>query len=233
MRIRVRLFAILRERAGRAELDLDLPEGATASDALAAVAADTGLGRIAEEMPLGFAINREYRDGAATLADGDELALIPPVSGGDAGHEARTDPRVHARIAAEPLEPGRLIESVGRPTAGAIVSFCGTTRDVARLDYEAYPEMAEERIREILAEAIERHSLEAAAAEHRVGAVPLGEPSVVVAAAAAHREQAFAGAREAIDRIKAEAPIWKREVSEDGARGERAEWVSGSRPPAA
>ena len=94
-----------------------------------------------------------------------------------------------------------------------------------RLEYEAYQEMAEQRMASIVSEAVERHGLEAAAAEHRVGSVPLGEPSVVVAVSAAHREEAFAGAREAIDRIKAEAPVWKKEVA-----GGAGEWVEGETP---
>ena len=129
----------------------------------------------------------------------------------------------HARVTDEPLVVERLTELVGRPAAGAIVSFQGTTRDVERLEYEAYREMAEQRMASIVREAIERHGLEAAAAEHRVGAVPLGEASVVVAASAAHRDEAFAGAREIIDRIKAEAPIWKKEIDR-GSEG----WVDGT-----
>jgi molybdopterin synthase catalytic subunit len=132
----------------------------------------------------------------------------------------------HARVTEAPLSLERLAALVARPAAGAIVTFQGTTRDVDRLEYEAYREMAEERIAAIVADAIARHGLEAAAAEHRVGAVPLGEASVAVAAAAAHREEAFAGAREIIDRIKAEAPIWKKEVDVEGER-----WVEGARPP--
>jgi len=99
----------------------------------------------------------------------------------------------------------------------------GVTREVERLDYEAYAEMATERIAAILRDCIAEHGLEAAAAEHRTGSVPLGEPSVIVAVSAGHRKEAFAGARAAIDRIKAEAPIWKREVE-----GERSEWVEGT-----
>ena len=125
----------------------------------------------------------------------------------------------------EPLSIVGLADSVGRPGAGAVVVFCGVTREVERLEYEAYAEMATERIERILAEAVAAHGLEAAAAEHRVGSVPLGEPSVVVAVSAAHRGEAFAGAREAIDRIKAEAPIWKREVE-----GDAASWVEGESP---
>ena len=120
------------------------------------------------------------------------------------------------RVTSEPLSVDALAAAVGRPGAGATVVFCGTTRDVEKLEYEAYAEMAEERIATILGECVAAHGLEAAAAEHRVGTVPLGEPSVVVAVSAAHRGEAFAGAREAIDRIKAEAPIWKREVEGDG-----------------
>jgi MoaE-MoaD fusion protein len=131
----------------------------------------------------------------------------------------------HVRVTAEPLSLERLAGLVGRPAAGAIVTFQGTTREVEWLEYEAYHEMAEERIAAIAADAIERHGLEAAAAEHRVGTVPLGEASVAVAASAAHRDEAFAGAREIIDRIKAEAPIWKKEVEAGGAR-----WVEGARP---
>jgi MoaE-MoaD fusion protein len=131
----------------------------------------------------------------------------------------------HARVTEEPLSLERLAALVGRPAAGAVVTFQGTTRDVERLEYEAYREMAEERIATIVAGAVERHGLEAAAAEHRVGTVPLGEASVAVAVSAPHRGEAFAGAREIIDRIKAEVPIWKKEVEAGEER-----WVEGARP---
>jgi molybdopterin synthase catalytic subunit len=130
----------------------------------------------------------------------------------------------HVRVTDEPLVVERLTAAVGDPRAGAIVSFQGTTRDVERLEYEAYREMAEQRIAAIVAEAVERHGLQAAAAEHRIGSVPLGQSSVIVAVSAAHREEAFTGAREIIDRIKAEAPIWKKEVEGDAAR-----WAEGTR----
>jgi molybdopterin synthase catalytic subunit len=131
---------------------------------------------------------------------------------------------IHARVTEEPIAVERLAQLVGRPGAGAIVTFQGTTRDVDSLDYEAYREMAQEKIAAIVTDAVERHRLEAAAAEHRIGTVPLGETSVVVAVSAAHRDEAFAAAREIIDRIKSEAPIWKKEV-ESG----RAHWVEGTR----
>jgi molybdopterin synthase catalytic subunit len=133
-------------------------------------------------------------------------------------------PRIHVRISEDRLSVDALARSVNRPAAGAIVMFCGVTREVAHLDYEAYREMAEARIEAIVIDCVERHHLQAVAAEHRVGEVPLGEPSVAVAVSAAHRAEAFAGAREAIDRIKAEAPIWKREPARDGSM----RWVHGA-----
>jgi len=211
--VRVRLFAMLRERAGRGEIELELPDGSRVGDALAR------LEELAQGLPLVMAVNREYAREEALLHAGDELALIPPVSGG----ELATEP--HARVRAEPLSLDAVRARVRDPRAGAVVCFEGVTREVPRLEYEAYAEMAEPRIARILLEAIARHGLCAAAAEHRVGAVPLSEPSVVVSVSAPHRGEAFAGAREVIDRIKAEAPIWKREVSEEGAA-----WVTGSRP---
>jgi molybdopterin synthase catalytic subunit len=215
MEVTVRLFAILRERAGAREVTLELPDGSCVSDALAA------LRDIAPpELPLVMAVNREYARGDHVLDAGDELALIPPVSGGSLTGDA-----VHARVVDSPLSLDSLIELVRDPRAGAVVTFQGVTRTVESLDYEAYAEMAEEKMSTIVAEAIERHGLCAAAAEHRVGTVPLSEPSVTVAVSAGHRGEAFAGAREIIDRIKAEAPIWKQEVEGDERR-----WVEGTQP---
>jgi molybdopterin converting factor subunit 1 len=215
MEVTVRLFAMLRERAGADSLTLELPDGARVGDALASDA----LAPLADGIPLVMAVNREYADAEHVLDPGDELALIPPVSGG------ATASAPWVRVSAEPLSLDALAARVRDPRAGAVVTFSGVTREVDRLDYEAYGEMAEERIAAILAEAHASHGLEAIAAEHRVGSVPLGEPSVIVAASSAHRPEAFAAAREAIDRIKAEAPIWKREVE-----GEEGRWVQGTRP---
>jgi MoaE-MoaD fusion protein len=219
MNVRVRLFAILRERAGRDTVEVELPEGATVADALGELARLPGLEEPIARMPVRMAVNREYADAGTRLAAEDELALIPPISGGAV--------EVHAAVSERPLDQAALQARVADPGAGAIVCFQGVTREVARLDYEAYREMAEERMTEILRAAARRHGLLAAAAEHRVGTVPLGAPGVVVAVAAGHRGEAFAGAREAIDRIKAEAPIWKREVEASGA----GRWVEGSPPP--
>lgn len=226
MRVSVRLFAVLRERAGSDALEIELPEGATVAEAMEALRAEPGLGEPLARMRVAMAVNREYADSGTALAAGDELALVPPVSGGAEGPrppDHGDDPAIHAHVTGEPLSLEAVTARVGRPGAGAIVSFQGTTRDVARLEYEAYRQMAAERIAAILRECVASHGLEAAAAEHRVGSVPLGEPSVIVAVSAAHRGEAFAAAREAIDRIKAEAPIWKREVE-----GGEARWVEGT-----
>jgi len=210
MKVTVRLFAILRQRAGRDTLELDLPEDARVSDALAEV------DDLAGGLTLVMAVNREYAAADHPLAAGDELALIPPVSGG-----ATTAP--HVAIREESLSADAVVARVRDPRAGAVVVFEGVTRDVGWLDYEAYVEMATEQITAIVVAAVERHGLCAAAAEHRVGRVPLSEPSVIVAVSAGHRGEAFAGAREIIDEIKARAPIWK---AEEGA------WVKGAPPPA-
>jgi len=155
-------------------------------------------------LPVRLAVNRDYAEAETSLSEGDELALIPPVSGGRADAP-------YVRISAEPLSSERVTAAVADPRAGAIVCFHGVTREVERLDYEAYMEMAAARVERILSEILRMPGVCGAAAEHRVGAVALGQPSVLVAVSAAHREEAFAGARAAIDRIKAEAPIWKRE----------------------
>jgi molybdopterin synthase catalytic subunit len=195
---------MLRERAGQPELTLELPDGARVGDALAQ------LHGLAEGVPLVMAVNREYADEERVLDPGDELALIPPVSGG----EARAAPWV--RVSAELLSLDSLADRVRDPRAGAVVTFQGVTREVERLEYEAYAEMAGERIERILDECLREHGLEAAAAEHRVGSVPLGEPSVVVAVSAAHRGEAFEACRYAIDTLKRTVPVWKKEHFEDG-----------------
>ena len=208
MHVRVQLFAGLRERAGEDALDLELPDGAPVAEALDRLAS------ITDGLPVVLAVNHEYADRTVTLHEGDEVALIPPVSGGSIA-------AVHARVTDQPLVLQDLVERVRDARAGAVVAFMGVTREVPELEYEAYAEMAEKEIAEIVARAIERHGLCAAAAEHRVGGVPLSEPSVTVAASAPHREEAFAGAREIIDEIKARAPIWKKEEGE---------WVRGATP---
>ena len=212
MVVSVRLFAGLRERAGRDRVEVELPDGAVVSDLLAAL-----------EVPprsCVVAINREYADEGAVVRAGDEVALVPPVSGG--GGIVRS-----VRVTGEPLDLAALAAAVRDPAAGAVVLFEGVTREVPELDYEAYAEMAEERLRAIGEDVAAAYGLNAVALEHRTGTVPLGEPSVIVAASAPHRGEAFDGARALIDRVKAEAPIWKVEVDAAGARTR----VEGTLPP--
>ena len=208
MLITVRLFAGLRERAGSDRVELELPEDAVVGDVLSAM----GVG----ERECVVALNREYAHAGEPVREGDEVALVPPVSGGSGVVRV-------VRLTSEPLDVGALSAAVRDPAAGAVVCFEGVTREVSHLDYEAYEEMAEPRLRRIAEEEAARHGLCAIAVEHRVGRVALGEPSVIVAASAPHRPEAFAGARAVIDRLKAEAPIWKREEGE---------WVEGELPSA-
>lgn len=206
VKVLIRLFAGLRERAGADQVELELPDQARVRDAL------ERLEGITADVPVVMAINQEYADRDAVLHPGDELALIPPVSGGS---------RAYARVVDGPIAVDPMLDRVRSPEAGAVVTFFGVTREVAELEYEAYAEMAERQIGSIVETAVQRHGLCAAAAEHRTGTVPRSEPSVVVVASAPHREEAFAGAREIIDAIKAQVPIWKKEEGE---------WVPGSTP---
>jgi molybdopterin converting factor subunit 1 len=203
MTVRVRLFAVLRQRAGRDSVEVEVDEGATVADALDALSSEPGLAGVLDRIPVRMAVNRDYAEPETKLSADDELALVPPVSGGAP---------IHVRVGAEPISLEGVTARVIDSSAGAVVTFQGFPRDVARLDYEAYAEMAEERIAAILTECAERHGLISAAAEHRTGPVPAAEASVLVAVSAPHREEAFAGGREAIDRIKSEAPIWKLEA---------------------
>jgi MoaE-MoaD fusion protein len=206
MRVTVRLFAGLRERAGVSGLELE--DVARVAD----VWGKLGLG---EEPPgLLYAVNREYVERDAALADGDEVAVIPPVSGGS------------FRLVEGPLDVAAVLREVESPESGAIASFVGTVRrtsrgrDVLFLAYEAYEEMAEEMLARLGAELTERHGLVAVAIQHRLGRVEIGEASVAIAVSAAHRAAALDACREAIETLKATIPLWKKEVYEGGE-----EWI--------
>jgi molybdopterin synthase catalytic subunit len=207
--VSVRLFAGLRERAGADRVQVELPAGASVADLLAALAA-TPVGALRPGQCV-VALNREYAGAEEEVRPDDEVALIPPVSGG-------AGPVRHVEVTGAPLDLAALSAAVRDPRAGGIVCFEGVTREVEALDYEAYAEMAEARLRAIGEEEAERHGLCAVALAHRTGSVALGEASVIVAASAPHRAEAFAGARALIDRVKAEAPIWKVELTPEGAR---------------
>ena len=208
MHVTVRLFAGLRERAGASSRPLELVDGAVVADVWPAL----GLG---DEPPgLLFAVNRAYASREASLADGDEVALIPPVSGGA------------FRLSEQPLSVQAAIDEVASPDAGAIATFVGTTRrrsrgrDVVRLEYEAYEGMAEAEMSRIADELRAKHDLHEIAIHHRVGVVAIGETSVVIAISAPHRAAALEACREAIDTLKQTVPLWKKEVYEGGE-----EWI--------
>jgi molybdopterin synthase catalytic subunit/molybdopterin converting factor small subunit len=206
VRITVRLFAGLRERAGWSERELD------GVQRVGEVWGALGLG---EEPPgLLYAVNKDYAEPDRPLADGDEVALIPPVSGGD------------FRLSEDALDLDAAVREVADDRAGAIATFTGTTRvesrgrTVLNLDYEAYPGMAEDVMAQIGARLLEKHGLCAVAIHHRVGRVEIGEPSVVIAVSAPHRAAALAACAEAIDTLKETVPLWKKEVYEGGE-----EWI--------
>jgi MoaE-MoaD fusion protein len=208
MRVTVRLFAGLRERAGRGEQDVDLPDGAGVGDVWPAL----GLGE--EPDGLLYAVNKSYVHREHRLADGDEVALIPPVSGGG------------CRLTDEPIDVEAVIAEVADARAGAVATFLGTTRlhsrgrTVIHLEYEAYAGMAEQVMEEIAEKLKGKHELCEVAITHRVGRVGIGETSVAIAVSAPHRHAALAACQEAIDTLKETVPLWKKEVYEGGE-----EWI--------
>jgi molybdopterin converting factor subunit 1 len=215
-RMTLKLFATLRERAGAAEFVREFSDGATVAEMWEALKREfPALGGHRDSV--GFAVNQEYVDGGFRPRAGDEVAFIPPVSGG-------ADPRWVGpiTIAREPIDVAALEHAAGDPAAGAIVTFAGITRrenagrNVIRLEYEAYEAMALSEMRKIAREAGERWPIVRIAVAHRIGVVEIGETSVAIAVAAAHRGEAFEACRFAIDRLKEIVPIWKKEYFEGG-----------------
>jgi len=205
MPVTVRLFGGLRGQAGWSRREL---EAATVADVWPAI----GLGQ--EPAGLLYAVNREYADRERQLHDGDEVALIPPVSGGA------------FRVTEEPLSLEAAAAEVADERAGGVATFMGTVRrqsrgrEVTRLEYEAYAEMAEDVMAQLARELLERYELCAVAIHHRVGTLGIGEASVVVAVSAPHRQDALAACKDAIDTLKETVPLWKKEVYEGGE-----EWI--------
>jgi MoaE-MoaD fusion protein len=214
MRLTVRMFGALAERAGGSEDDVDLSEPATAGDVIRAVrerhpSTEGILGRVS------VAVNREVVPAEHRLGPDDEVALLPPVAGGSA--------RITVGLAERP-SVGDALDRVASPEAGGAVAFVGTVRAeggaVERLEYSAYREMADEVHRQIAEEAAAKWPLQGVAILHGVGNLRVGDVTVVVACSAPHRGDAFEACRYAIDEVKRRAPIWKRE---SGPGGER--WV--------
>ncbi len=214
MRVLVRLFASYREAAGVGRIELEMPPGATVKDAIFKILKDHPL--IAEGRQVVIARNQEYVTPDEPLADGDEVALIPPVSGG----AMTVAPIV---VSATALSVDDAISAVRDSHFGGIVVFLGTVRDrsrgkrVTHLEYEAYAEMAEAKMREIARRLEREHAPLRLVMHHRVGDLVIGDIAVIVAAGAPHRDAAFAAARAAIDELKTIVPIWKKEHSDDGA----------------
>ena len=208
MRVTVRLFAGLRERAGTARVELELPDGAAVADVWPAL--DLG----EEPGGLAYAVNRVYVERAHPLAERDEVGVIPPVSGGA------------FLLSDGPLSLDAAVREVASDEAGAIATFTGTVRRSSRgrtvqyLEYEAYEGMAEELMADLAETLKARHDVAEVAIHHRVGRVEIGEPSVLVAVSSAHRAAALAACKEAIDTLKETVPLWKKEVYEGGE-----EWI--------
>jgi molybdopterin synthase catalytic subunit len=211
MHVSVLLFGSLREATGAKELDVALRDGATVAELTALLARDHPVfarlpGRVR------VSVNYEVVEDARALCDGDEVAYLPPVSGGGG----------RCRLSERPLDPEAVLALVAGPDCGGLVTFTGAVRDHARgrsireLEYEAYPGMAEAEMEKICGEAEARWPGARVAVAHRVGRLAIGELAVVVAAAAPHRDAAFAAARYAIDELKRRVPIWKKEVATDG-----------------
>jgi molybdopterin synthase catalytic subunit len=212
MHVTVLLFGSLREATGAKELALELPEGAAVAE----------LGRLlAQQFPafealrgrVRTSVNQRIVEAGHVLRDGDEVAWLPPVSGGATGR---------CRLSSEPLDAAAVEALVAGPDCGGLVTFAGAVRDYARgrsireLEYEAYPGMAEAEMDAICGEAAGRWPGARVAIAHRVGRLAIGELAVVVAAAAPHRAEAFAACRYAIDVLKERVPIWKKEIATDG-----------------
>ena len=206
--VRIRLFAALRERAGMGSLEIDLPDGATVGDVWPRL-------ELGDEPPgLLYARNRAYVERTEALQADDEVALIPPVSGGD------------FRLSETPLSVDAAVDEVRDDAAGAIATFIGTTRarsrgrEVVHLEYEAYEGMAEQVMADLAAKLAERHVLCKMAIHHRTGRVEIGDTSVVIAVSAPHRAAALAACHEAIDELKVTVPLWKKETYVGGE-----EWI--------
>lgn len=209
----VRLFGQIREAVGAKELHVQLAEGARAG-ALRALLAEKHPEFAALGPRLRVSVNREFAADDAALGDGDEVAFLPPVSGGGGAR---------ATVAERPLDVGEVTARVAGPDAGGVVTFAGAVRersrgrDIRHLEYEAYPEMAVLEMERICDEAARRWPGVRVAIAHRVGHLAIGELAVVIAAAGPHRAEAFDACRFAIDTLKQSVPIWKKEVATDGA----------------
>lgn len=223
MKITLKLFGSLREAAGQSTIQVELEEGARVSDLRSWLSMRNPLVEKLGDR-LAASVNLEIAASDEVLRDGDEVAFLPPVAGGDGTREAANGGATkRCTISQEPLDEAEVVSRIDGPDVGGVVSFVGNVRNHARgheiehLEYEAYPEMAEREMEKIADEAGEQWPGTRVAIAHRVGHLEIGDAAVVVVAASAHRDAAFLACRFAIDTLKLRVPIWKREVATDGA----------------
>jgi molybdopterin synthase catalytic subunit len=223
MRVLVALFGSIRESVGKAQLSLELPDGSTAGCVWAELrkSAPT-LTRFDRSVAL--AVNQAFADPSTLLKDGDEVALLPPVSGGSGAAQVQLPLQTdHARLQHEPIATGAIAESIRDGADGALCVFEGTVRNNTRgrrtlyLEYEAYPAMAVEEMERLASEAVKQFAIRDVRIVHRVGRLEIGEASVVIVVGSAHRSAAFDATRWLIDTLKKRVPVWKKEFFEDGA----------------
>jgi molybdopterin synthase catalytic subunit len=219
MQVRVLFFGILRDLAGKSSDSLQLPEGGSVRDVIT---------RYESEIPelkkhlssIALAVNEQYASPETRLKANDEVALLPPVSG---GAESPAMARHYASITRETIKTQRVVESLKRGEDGAALAFEGIVRNQTRgrktlyLDYEAYEPMALQEMEALASESLSKFQVRDVAIVHRLGRLQIGETSVLVAVASAHRAAAFDACRWLIDTLKRKVPIWKKEYFEDGA----------------
>jgi MoaE-MoaD fusion protein len=227
MRLRVLFFGILKDLVGQSSATLDLPESATVGDLLAHFASQ--LPQLKDSLSsLAVAVNQQYAGTETELQSGDEVALLPPVSGG----RGEPNPQ-HSKLIREPIDTAQELANIKRGDDGAAVVFEGVVRNQTRgrktlcLDYEAYEEMARQQMESLAEQALKQFQIRDVSLVHRLGRLKIGEASVLIVVASAHRAAAFDACRWLIDTLKRTVPIWKKEHFEDGAV-----WADGEPFPA-
>ena len=222
MQVRVLFFGILKDLAGKASDSINLPENATLGDVLRHY--EQIIPRLKDtSSSLAMSVNQEYAGPATRLSQGDEVALLPPVSGGSSDRRTALARTPHAAIVRDVIETAAVLKSVKRPEDGAVTVFDGIVRNHTRgrmtlyLEYEAYEEMALKQLEDLAARAMADFKIRDVAIVHRLGRLEIGETSVLIVVASAHRAAAFDACRWLIDTLKRTVPIWKKEHFEDGA----------------
>ena len=228
MHVRILPFGVLKESLGAEPFALDLPGGATVSDLLARLGVHSPL---VESLGIAVSVNAEYADRARILRENDEVGLLPPVSGGAEPERSRDAALVH--LTREAIDSDSLIRAAKKGEDGAVVVFDGIVRNNSRgrrtlhLDYEAYESMADKQMRALAQEALGKFGVRQVVIVHRLGRLQVGETSVLIVVASAHRAQAYEASRWLIDTLKKTVPIWKKETFVDGAV-----WADGEPFPA-